>query len=172
MKARETEAVEEAKITQAHRVSELKNFAFMQVRSMSKCGKHCWSRGEQHFRIDKMHFVHWEKDIESAKDGATNHRPPRTLQPLLVLQKTLRCTEISTTFVNSSDFTPSITPPVAQPSTSITPSAFVNGPPMPHYPFQNYYQPTTLPPAMPLGYTDNYHTSLAISSFKEAKFGY
>lgn len=33
-----------------------------------------------------------------------------------------------------------------------------------NYPFQNYIQPATLPPIMPLGYTDNYHIPLAISS--------
>lgn len=67
MKARETEVVEESKMTQTHQVSELKKLRLCKLDRYPNIGKHCWSRGGQHFRIDKMHFAHWEKDMKMQK---------------------------------------------------------------------------------------------------------
>lgn len=108
-----------------------------------------------------------KKDIENAKDGATNHHSLCIiLQPLLVLQKPLRGTGNSTTSPSSINDSASVaTSLLPLPSTSTNSfSPFLNGLPLPHYLFPNYYQTTDTLPLMPWGYTGNYHI-YAFSNF-------
>lgn len=139
---------------------ELKKLHLCKLNQCPNIRKHYWSRGEQHFCIDKIHFMYWEKNIKNTKNGTINHHPLHTLQLLLVFQKLLRGIGISTISANSNDSTPSITPTILQFSFSI----FSNRPTMLHYLFHNYYQLAILPSTMP--YTYNYHTPSVVSSTK------
>lgn len=123
-------------------------------------GKYCWSQGGQHFCINKMHFIHWKKDIKNEKDSITNYHIPRILQSLFILQKPLKGTKISTTSINSNDAILFITPTILQSSLS----TFSNEPLILHYSFHNYYQPTIL--LFTMLYIDNYYALFIMSSIK------
>lgn len=125
-------------------------------------GNSCWSRERQHFRIDEIHISSWEKDIENTKDGATNHCPLCALQLLLVLQKPLRGTGISTLFSNNNIPEIPTTPTFPLPPATTTPLTFLNGPSILHYSFPNYYQTIGAPFVLPIAYTSNYHIPSAI----------